>query len=394
MDTFHYYVENPTELDLDKIAEHLPPALLYASVDPVSRVRFLSETMKEEDVAFVKRPDLSARQAHLPFRYHVSFRSRHSIATWLAGKTDAKLIAQVFHDDSKYDLISIVLRKNPQFNEKREKKLTRIAPLLACPYCRTGLSRRDNDFSCASCGRFFGIRDYTVDFLTPDLRTRFSVTDTENVSDHGYEKRISQAIESNPDKLFIDVGSGFRYVSYDNVVNFEIAGYASTDVLGVGEKMPFLDASFDFVVSQVVLEHVKDPFSCASEMMRILKPGGELFCSAPFLQPRHGYPNHYYNMTREGLVNLFPGLSVLHADVPDYLHPMTAITWLLGDYAAGLPEDLRKQFLAMPVEQILDLFLPWGKSDNHPLFTALSSEVREIIACGNFIHAQKPGGPT
>jgi SAM-dependent methyltransferase len=390
METFHYFVENPRELDLEGIAEHLPPSVQYASVDPILKVRLLSETMKEDNVAFVNRPDLAALQAHLPFRHHISFRSNHSIQTWLAGAPQTKLIAQIYHNEAQYDLLTVLLRKNPQFREKRENKLARIAGILACPYCKTGLARAEAGFVCMSCARAFPVRNYTVDFLTQDLREHFSIVTTDNISDHGYESRISQAIESHPDKLFIDVGSGFKYAAYDNVVNFEIADYASTDVLGVGEQMPFLSGVFDFVISQVVLEHVKDPFACASEMTRILKPGGELFCSAPFLQPRHAYPNHYYNMTREGLCNLFSGLTVLSADVPDYLHPMSAVTWLLGDYAAGLPENLRKQFLAMPVEEILNVFLPWGKSNNHPLFTQLSSEVREIIACGNFIHAQKP----
>ena len=44
----------------------------------------------------------------------------------------------------------------------------------------------------------------------------------------------------------------------------------------VAEKLPFPDASFDFVYSTNVLEHVKNPSKVLSESIRVLKPGGYL----------------------------------------------------------------------------------------------------------------------
>jgi ubiquinone/menaquinone biosynthesis C-methylase UbiE len=91
----------------------------------------------------------------------------------------------------------------------------------------------------------------------------------------------------------------------------------STDVLGVAEELPFVDNAFDAVISVAVLEHVRDPFSAAKEITRVLKPGGKLFGYVPFLQPFHGYPNHYYNMTRVDLANLFRDLNVVDQAVYD-----------------------------------------------------------------------------
>ena len=87
----------------------------------------------------------------------------------------------------------------------------------------------------------------------------------------------------------------------DNVVNYEIVDYDTTDVIGLGDTLPFNDCVFDAVISIAVLEHVRYPFACAAEIVRVLKRGGELECSVPFLQPLHGYPHHYYNMTSQGL---------------------------------------------------------------------------------------------
>jgi SAM-dependent methyltransferase len=389
MDSYQFFVENPRDLEPDTIAEHSPISVLYASADPVVKINLISGQMKENDVAFVERPDFAKQKEVDRFTYHISFKSKQNLRQWLAGKDENEVIAQVFHGESAYNLVPIKVRKNLKFRKIKETKLERLSSILACPYCKTGLRRLKDDFTCDTCRKWYRHNGNAIDFLTTDLRSAFSITDTENVSDNGYDGRITAAITANPDKLFIDVGAGLKYQNYKNVVNFEIVDYPSTDVLGVGEKLPFLNDSFDVVISMVVLEHVKDPFACAKEIMRIMKPGGELYCAAPFLQPRHGYPNHFYNMTREGLINLFPGLTILEVEVPNYLHPMAAITWILRSYASGLPQELRQQFLNMKIEEMIRLFPP-GNPWNHPLITQLSKNASEDIACGTFIHAEKP----
>lgn len=42
------------------------------------------------------------------------------------------------------------------------------------------------------------------------------------------------------------------------------------------EKLPFADASFDFVIDTLVLCSVRDPAKVLAEIKRVLKPGGEL----------------------------------------------------------------------------------------------------------------------
>jgi SAM-dependent methyltransferase len=391
MDAFHYYIETPQSAEPDRIAEHLVPIVFYASMDPVTKVRLVTQDKTEDPVPFTARPDVAERQKHLPFRHHISFKSGLTVREWLCGRESDLIEVQVFHGDTSFDRIQIPICKY-RYREFKEKKFEKCVPLFGCPFCKGPVVREGKTFSCPACGKSYGFSGNSADFLTDELRAKFSIVDTSNVSDHPLEPFMLQAAQSSPDKLFLDVGAGFKYHCFENVVNLEIVDYPSTDVLGVGEQLPFLENSFDGVFSSVVLEHVKDPFSCARELTRVLKPGGELLCSAPFLQPRHGYPNHYYNMTSEGLANLFPELTIREATVPSYLQPMGAITWILGGYVQGLPQEIQQDFLSMRVVDIITKFSDLKGLDD-PIISRLSQGARFGLACGTIIRAVKPERP-
>ena len=101
------------------------------------------------------------------------------------------------------------------------------------------------------------------------------------------------------------------------------------------------------------MEHVSDPFACAREMVRVLKPGGHIYAHVPFLQPEHGYPHHFYNMTREGLRNLFPDLKVVSHEVPDSGLPIFGLHWLVSRYAESLTGAARESFLGMTMGELI-----------------------------------------
>jgi ubiquinone/menaquinone biosynthesis C-methylase UbiE len=192
------------------------------------------------------------------------------------------------------------------------------------------------------------------DFLNPALREKYSIIDTAQVSSHGYDALAEALLAKHAQGLILDCGAGSRPVYYEHVVNFEIAPYATTDVLGVGEELPFADNTFDAVLSLNVLEHVRDPFQCAREIARVMKPGADLYCVAAFLQPLHGYPHHYYNMSQTGLRNLFEKhLDIDRQEVIASGLPIWSMNWMLGQWAAALPEPARGSFLGLRVSDLV-----------------------------------------
>jgi len=263
-----------------------------------------------------------------------------------------------------------LIETDPTFLTRKAAKLERIRPLL-----RTDLPWNETS-------QFF-------DFLSDELCEQFHIVETENVSSNPYDPSALALIEQYKNGLILDCGAGRRSHYFDNVVNFEICNYDSTDVRGVGERLPFRDGTFDAVFSFAVLEHVRDPFACAKEIIRILKPHGQLYCVVPFLQPLHGYPHHYYNMTHQGLRSLFENdLSIENQDVRLSGHPIWSLTWIIARWAAGLSPLERLRFLNMRLSDMVHDPLTYL---DQPFVTKLDPAFWFELASTTSLVARKPG---
>jgi SAM-dependent methyltransferase len=65
------------------------------------------------------------------------------------------------------------------------------------------------------------------------------------------------------------------------------------DIVSDITDIPVPDASFDAVLCTEVLEHVSNPVAALKELERVLKPGGTLIITAPFVSMTHFAPYHY-----------------------------------------------------------------------------------------------------
>lgn len=95
-------------------------------------------------------------------------------------------------------------------------------------------------------------------------------------------------------------------------VSIDIDPERAPDRVASVENMKVFDnASFDAVFCMDVLEHVRSPVTALAEIARVLKPGGILIGSTPFLLGIHDAPGDYWRFTRHGLENLLGDLELL-----------------------------------------------------------------------------------
>ena len=156
------------------------------------------------------------------------------------------------------------------------------------------------------------------------------------ISENPYGQQALQMIETYKEGLVLDCGSGSPKVSFPNLVHLEIVKYPGVDLVAKGERLPFADNCFDAVLSEAVLEHVQDPFTYVKELYRVLKPGGEVRVDAAFLQPYHGYPHHYFNMTLSGLEHLMRDFQKIDSGCGPHQQPYITLGLILGGILQGI----------------------------------------------------------
>jgi hypothetical protein len=107
----------------------------------------------------------------------------------------------------------------------------------------------------------------------------------------------------------------------------------------------------------------------------------------PFLQPYHGYPHHYYNMTAQGLKNLFANhLEIEKVDVNEKELPIWSITWILQKWVGGLKGKTKEEFLEM---KISDLIESGDKYLDKSFVKELTPEINLELAYATVLFAHK-----
>ena len=127
----------------------------------------------------------------------------------------------------------------------------------------------------------------------------------------------------------LDVGCGTKpYENYFNsteYIGLEIETTpheeAQADVYYKGDKFPFDAKEFDSVVTNQVFEHVFIPDNFMKEINRVLKPGGKLLITVPFVWDEHEQPYDFARYSSFGLRSVLEnhGFEVLLSkkSVPD-----------------------------------------------------------------------------
>ena len=111
------------------------------------------------------------------------------------------------------------------------------------------------------------------------------------------------------------------------------ADYPTHNMLALG----FPDSSFDYVVSDQVLEHVEgNPQRAIDECRRVLRPGGVAVHTTCFVNPVHGMPKDFWRFSQDALALLHEGWSEI-LEVGGWGNPEVWIVARCGLRFVGVP---------------------------------------------------------
>ena len=84
----------------------------------------------------------------------------------------------------------------------------------------------------------------------------------------------------------------------NSITTIDIDKSLNVDYVADIHDLPFKDSHFDSVIAIEVLEHCRDPDIALSECLRVLKSGGFLLVSTPFLYHLHADPHDFFRLSR------------------------------------------------------------------------------------------------
>lgn len=103
--------------------------------------------------------------------------------------------------------------------------------------------------------------------------------------------------------------SVYRFLKIDKnakIVSVDISDERKPDVRADLEKpFPFKGNEFDYVTCFNLLEHIFNYKNVVNESFRVLKNGGKLIGTIPFLGSVHGDPDDYFRYTKSTLKKIF-----------------------------------------------------------------------------------------
>ena len=148
------------------------------------------------------------------------------------------------------------------------------------------------------------------------------------------------------------------------------------------QALPFRDSAFDAVKATEVLEHVPDVARALAECRRVLRPGGHLVITVPFLERLHGDPGDYARYTRSMWERLLAEAELKPVTIVEQGGYFTHLAEMLRFLVRRAPRPLR--WAGYAVFPLLDLLT---RLDATP--RARRSELAAFVG-GYLIVAERP----
>ncbi len=212
-----------------------------------------------------------------------------------------------------------------------------FSTIICCPLCKSGLDKTAGSYNCKTHG------DFKIDNMGRPILIKSQVF-IQNSEEHNSGVNWLKSFLKKSPKLYysvwhvfcpvmmlvngprmilkyvkngsvtLDVGSGPERLGKE-FINVDVFPFPEVDIVANATELPFMDNSIDAAVSESMFEHVPDAYLVAKEMFRIVKKGGYIYVSAPFIHPYHASPDDFNRWTISGLKHLFPELHIIESGV-------------------------------------------------------------------------------
>ena len=183
-------------------------------------------------------------------------------------------------------------------------------------------------------------------------RNRRLATSLFYLTDHAYLRSGPRRrfVRSFPGRArLLNLGAGFR-PSPPGFLAMDHEALGGIDLVGDMGALPLQSGSLDGILCETVLEHVPDARTAFAELLRVLKPGGRVFLTLPFLWPYHASPHDYRRWTSSGVARDLLGFEIVELGLSG--GPTTTLVnvvheWLAITLSLGIAPLYRVLFLAL-----------------------------------------------
>lgn len=188
----------------------------------------------------------------------------------------------------------------------------------------------------------------------------------------------------------LDFGGGNKsgyldILTYDSYESVNIdPSMEPTWLLKIGTPLPCPKIHYDTALSLNTIEHIFEPHFVLQELFDVLKPGGRLICTVPFLYAIHAHPDDFFRPTSS-----WWGRSLSQAGFKAIkIQPLLWGPFSTGIVCSGLPGPFKKA--RTHIALVLDILyakLRFSRVDTH--YSGTIGENLQKYALGFFVQAQK-----
>ena len=205
---------------------------------------------------------------------------------------------------------------------------------IICPQCQSAFSKKSSThWKCTSCGFEIPILNGVPTFtkapadLTVSEKIERSAEQGSIWRQFNWKFLEESAAQLPVDAEVLDVGAGrgdfktiFKGYSYTGL---DIYPYPELNLaVDLIQTCPFRGASFDLILLANVIEHVYEYRSLVKRCTDLLKPGGKLLITVPFLLKLHQEPVDYHRYTRYALSELAAENGLIVERLDGYYNPL------------------------------------------------------------------------